>query len=448
MTSMPAAVSRPDSAIEAALVDEHRKTERTLNLFRIIIFGALGTVSVFSELRVFGRVPWPLLLMMAWVACAVLLHFTILRREFSLRLPWVLSATDVVLATVAALGMFRFFQETRPELAFHVLIQQPLLILVVASTAMVRFSWPLAVMAVGLAASGYTLISIIAGQVNPGTAMAVTSMLAFGTLLFYTTRRFKRIMTRIAVELRQIQEERTTSIRSIVSGVAHEMNTPLGALKSNLQITDKAVHIILNVLDSVEGNEIKGRNPKLAKAIAALMAVKSTSSAATDRLVAVVETLSNFTRLDEAETKSVDIREGIEVALALLASDMKEVELQMEMSEVPLLQCRPALLNQVFFNVLKNAVEALEGPGTITVRASMENDTIVVEFEDTGRGIPPSKLKTLFDVTFTNAGGRAKMGFGLLSSHAIVRDHRGALSVQSEAGKGTTVRIELPVPSI
>ena len=151
-------------------------------------------------------------------------------------------------------------------------------------------------------------------------------------------------------------------------------------------------------------------------------------------------------RLDEAEYQQVDIHEGINSTSTLLESRYKgRIEVTTDYGDLPEIRCFPGQLNQVFMNLLKNAVQAIEGVGTIHIQTSQKAKSIQVAFTDSGVGIGPEKLKKLFDFGFSQDNDRVKMGAGLASSMNIIKKHAGTITVKSEVGSGSTFTIEIPV---
>ncbi len=156
--------------------------------------------------------------------------------------------------------------------------------------------------------------------------------------------------------------------------------------------------------------------------------------------------LKNFARLDEAEFKLVDVHEGLESTLSLIAPQWKDrIRVIKQFGALPKIECYPNELNQVFMTLLLSASEAIEGEGTITVETATHNGEVSVTTADTGKGIPPDELEKIFDIGISQKGPQLRMHAGLANSYAIVERHRGNIKVESELGKGTTFRIRLPV---
>ena len=120
------------------------------------------------------------------------------------------------------------------------------------------------------------------------------------------------------------------------------------------------------------------------------------------------------------------------------------IAIERDYGELPRVDCRPNELNQVFMNLLVNAIQAIDGEGRITVRTRPNGDEVTVEIIDTGKGIPPEKQARIFDPGFTTKGVGVGTGLGLAIAHRIVQDHGGRIEVESAVGNGTTFRLRLP----
>ncbi|MFQ6115892.1 MAG: ATP-binding protein, partial [bacterium] len=252
-------------------------------------------------------------------------------------------------------------------------------------------------------------------------------------------------------ELKDTQEqlllkEKMAALGDLVAGVAHEINSPVGAVNSSTDVSRRCldkIEIILQQSDSLE--EIKNSR-ELPKAIKILKDNIEVTLTAGDRIATIVKSLTNFARLDEAEYQKVNIHEGIDSSLTLLASELKgRVSVIKEYGKIPRIECYPGQLNQVFINLLTNASHAIEDSGTITIKTFKKNNHIHVKISDTGKGIPNDKLSKLFHFGFSVGGSRVKMSSGLSTAYNIVQKHNGEIKVESRVGKGTTFSIILPI---
>ncbi len=249
-----------------------------------------------------------------------------------------------------------------------------------------------------------------------------------------------------AAQAQLIQSERMAAVGRLVAGVAHEVNTPLGAIQSNANVSQRVVEKIARALDSSHSIDELNSNRDLQRLLDTLKANNETTETAGRRISELVNRLKNFARLDEAEFQLVDVHEGLESTLSLIAPQLKDrIRIVTEFGVLPNTECYPNALNQVFVTLLLNASEAIEGEGTITVQTSTHNGEVSVTTADTGKGIPPDELGKIFDIGISQKGSHLRMHAGLANSHAIVQRHHGDIEVESELGKGTTFRIRLPV---
>ncbi|MGH7504422.1 MAG: sensor histidine kinase, partial [Longimicrobiales bacterium] len=166
---------------------------------------------------------------------------------------------------------------------------------------------------------------------------------------------------------------------------------------------------------------------------------------AVGRVMELVKGLRSFGRPDRADIAHVDLHEGIDAAVTLLRHEMRDrIDVIRDYGRVPEIECYPHQLNQVFMNLLLNAVQAIEGRGTITVRTRFADDAATVEIEDSGTGILEQDLSLIFEPGFTTRGERVGMGLGLLIARQVVDRHGGRITVSSVRGQGTTFTVRLP----
>lgn len=237
---------------------------------------------------------------------------------------------------------------------------------------------------------------------------------------------------------RLIQAEKMAVLGLLVAGVAHEINTPMGAIHSNNDIMYRAVNKIEKALGP-------SPHPEATRLLGILKDVCRNNEIATERIMHIVRGLKNFARLDEAERKSADIHEGIESTLMLLQYQLKtRIRIEKDFGDLPMIECHPNQLNQVFMNILVNSVQAIPNKGTIRIRTWKEDQAVKIAISDTGCGIPEEHLSKVFDPGFTTKGAEMGTGLGLSICHRIVRDHGGTIGVESSMA-GTTFTITLPV---
>ncbi|MFI5398822.1 MAG: ATP-binding protein [Candidatus Binatia bacterium] len=259
-------------------------------------------------------------------------------------------------------------------------------------------------------------------------------------------------LSRTLTELRDaqtqlVQSEKMAALGNLVAGVAHEINTPLGAVSSNTDLVSRALTKAKDVL--ADADQIERARSFLEKAIA----MAEVSQEACRRIGEIVRSLRNFSRLDEAEHKPADLHEGLDSTLTLITHLTKNrITVRREYGQLPHIPCHANQLNQVFLNVLVNAAQAIAGEGDITIRTRLEpaagsgsTAAAVVEISDTGCGITPDNLPKIFDPGFTTKGVGVGTGLGLAICYRIVASHRGRIEVESVRDQGTTFRIVLPI---
>ncbi|NIM19240.1 MAG: PAS domain S-box protein [Candidatus Latescibacteria bacterium] len=243
-----------------------------------------------------------------------------------------------------------------------------------------------------------------------------------------------------------VQSEKMAALGNLVAGVAHEINSPLGSIRANADVSSRALSMLRASINPGNLSESFARNPKIQQAMDVLTESTATTRVATGRIVEIVKSLRNFARLDEAERKRADLHEGINSTLTLLQHELKQrVKVAKHYGNLPQIECFPHQLNQVFMNVLMNASQAIGAEGTITITTKREGDWVVLTLSDTGRGIPAEDLDRIFDPGFTTKGVGVGTGLGLSISYRIVQDHGGSIRASSEIGKGTTFTIKLPI---
>ena len=243
-----------------------------------------------------------------------------------------------------------------------------------------------------------------------------------------------------------VQAEKMSSLGNLVAGVAHEINTPLGALRSNNDFFARSIKKIKEIVTDENAPAKMRENTELLKLFESIQKLNSVSETASERIVNIVNSLRRFARLDQAAKDKVDILEGLENTLALVHHELKDrITVVKDYGPIPKINCFPNQLNQVFMNILVNASQAIEDKGTITIRTITDNRNVIIEFSDTGRGMTAETIKRIFDPGFTTKGSGVGTGLGLSIVHQIIQDHRGKIDVESEPGKGATFRLTLPI---
>ena len=263
-------------------------------------------------------------------------------------------------------------------------------------------------------------------------------------------------LLRITEERRQMQDqlimqEKMASLGNLVAGVAHEINTPLGSLNSNSDTMGRMVTALKSSLKD-DGKHPqperanKERVDKTSRLLEQLRALADFNKTASQRMIAIVTSLRSFARLDRATEDQVDMHEGLETTLTLIENQLKDrVTVHKDYAATPRVRCYPSQLNQVYMNLLLNASQAIEGKGDIYLKTFATDDAVAVEITDTGAGISAENRSRVFDPGFTTKGVKVGTGLGLSIVQRIIDDHNGKIEVESQVGKGTTIRVFLPL---
>ena len=268
-------------------------------------------------------------------------------------------------------------------------------------------------------------------------AQAVTALKAQTEALQSTLEELQQ------AQMHLIQSEKMAVLGQFVAGIAHEVNTPLGAIVSNNATLTTCVSKLSETVSS-------GQAQLLFEAANHLLDI---NKLATDRIHSIVTNLRNFARLDESELKTVDLHEGIRSTLILLESSLpSNVTIATDFAEnLPQVECFPGLLNQVFMNFLVNAIHASEakpqGNIIIGTHYNAEAQQVEIRVQDNGTGISETNLKKIFDPGFTTKRGGVGTGLGLALCFKIVEKHHGRISVESVESEGSMFTVSLPIDS-
>jgi two-component system NtrC family sensor kinase len=242
------------------------------------------------------------------------------------------------------------------------------------------------------------------------------------------------------VQSKLIQSEKLASLGQLTAGVAHEINTPVGIIQS---CADLSKRLLERLRGSLADQDLSAECEKY---LAALADATEASSAAGRRIASIVSNLKKFTRLDTSEYQETDIHEGIESTLALLESQLPEsVVIDRQYGVVPKIHSHPAELNQVFMTLLQNAIDAIDGEGTITITTSSDGEHVYATVADNGPGIPREMLGDLFEIGFSAKDARVRMRVGLSTAYHIIKNHDGDITVECGKGGGAKFTITLPI---
>ncbi|MBF0486326.1 MAG: protein kinase [Candidatus Omnitrophica bacterium] len=261
-----------------------------------------------------------------------------------------------------------------------------------------------------------------------------------------------------------VQSAKMASVGQLAAGVAHEINNPTGFVLSNLEILKKYLANIQKMLmgyNLAEELLLKIPDPDAVRLAEDIFVLKKKnrwdyimsdlpgmveeSKAGALRIKRIVEDLRIFSHVDEEKLQLSNINEIIEAALSIVWNELRfKVETVKEYGDVPPILCYPQELNQVFVNLLINAVQSIADKGVITVRTYLNDKSVFVEVIDTGSGMPPEIIARLFEPFFTTKPIGQGTGLGLSVAYGIIQRHKGEIFAKSQPGAGSTLTVRLP----
>jgi signal transduction histidine kinase/ligand-binding sensor domain-containing protein len=264
-------------------------------------------------------------------------------------------------------------------------------------------------------------------------------------------------MTRLQqAQLQLVRQEKLASLGTLTAGIAHEINNPsnfahVGAYVLGNDLAELRDFLWQLAGDDVEPDVLRALQTRFDKLTQSLASV----SEGTTRIRDLVRDLRTFSRLDESDWKAVHVADSLQATINLVRTQYANlVEFRCALDANPEIECSPAQLNQVFMNLIVNACQAIaarepeiqaKAPGLLCIASRIEQDCLLLEFEDNGGGIPADIIERIFDPFFTTKTVGDGMGMGLAISHGIIEKHRGSIMVSSVEAVGSCFRIRLPL---
>jgi signal transduction histidine kinase len=265
-----------------------------------------------------------------------------------------------------------------------------------------------------------------------------------------------------------VQSEKMASLGQMVAGVAHEINTPLGYVRNNVEMAQGVFGQLRSVLSdhehlldlmAAEEPDENAIHQQLLKAGAASAELREANTLddtealfkdtlfGADQIKELVVNLRNFSRLDQARVAEVNLNDSLEQTLVIARNVLKDrVEIIRRFAEIPPVSCSPSQINQVFLNLISNAAQAIEhGEGRLLLRTESDGEQVHVSIQDNGKGIAQEHLEKIFDPFFTTKPIGQGTGLGLSISYQIVQSHGGSIRVASIVGKGSRFVVSLPI---
>lgn len=253
-----------------------------------------------------------------------------------------------------------------------------------------------------------------------------------------------------------VHSAKMISLGQLVAGVAHELNNPIGFISSNMthlrDYSEKLIHLVETAEKDPRALAAEKQEVEYDYIVQDLPKLITSCEEGARRTKDIVLGLRNFSRLEEAKLKEIDIHDSLDTTLNLLAGEIKNrIQIHKNYEPIPPVACYASQINQVFMNILSNALQAIEGTGHIWISTQVLRDTenkngkVQISIQDSGKGMPPETLEKIFDPFFTTKGVGQGTGLGLSISYGILQSHGGEIQVRSEVGVGTEFIIVIPV---
>lgn len=273
------------------------------------------------------------------------------------------------------------------------------------------------------------------------------------------TVRIDDITEYVGLEQTLTQNEKLAALGVLTAGVAHEINNPINFLSATIAPLKNNLQEMIDLLkgyseikseqgcySKLQEIEQKKKDMDLDLIITETLQLIDSIKEGANRTIAIVKDLKTFSRLDEDAMKKSDINAGIKSTLNLLKLQYKDrISIVTDYGDIPEVDCYPGKINQVFMNIISNAIDAIKGPGEIKIKTFQEKDQVVISIKDTGVGISEENKAKIFEPFFTTKEVGHGTGLGLSISFGIIRDHKGTIEVKSEVGRGSEFIIKIPI---
>jgi signal transduction histidine kinase len=256
-----------------------------------------------------------------------------------------------------------------------------------------------------------------------------------------------------------VDAEKMASLGQLTAGIAHEINNPINFVSGNINPLLRDIDDMIQILNRydkvVEDKNLEEQFKEIKRLkeevdyrflISEIKSLIEGIREGAVRTTEIVKGLRNFSRLDETEFKLSDIHEGLDSTLLILTNKLKKnIEVIKDYGNIPRIYCYPGQLNQVFMNILNNAIQAIHLEGKIWIKTSMDENYVFISIRDSGVGMSPEMQKRVFEPFFTTKEVGKGTGLGLSITYGIIEKHNGKISVISKVGKGSEFIISLPI---
>jgi len=261
-----------------------------------------------------------------------------------------------------------------------------------------------------------------------------------------------------------VESEKMASLGQLTAGIAHEINNPINFISGNISPLKRDIEELLSLLKQYDELIAEAQLVDIQNRIAKLKTEHEVDfvtqeieeliqgiEEGSNRTTEIIKGLRNFARLDEAMPKAYDIQVGLDSTLALLKHKTQHIEIVKEYGNIPEVYCLPGKLNQVFMNILTNAIQAMPDAGKIVIRTQIvspnpgQPERVHIQIQDQGQGIPDKIKNRIFEPFFTTKDVGVGTGLGLAIAKGIIDQHHGEIKIESSLGEGTLVHLFLPI---
>ena len=262
----------------------------------------------------------------------------------------------------------------------------------------------------------------------------------------------QQVKTIETAQLKLYESEKLASVGRLAAGIAHEINNPIGFIRSNLTSAQTYIGSLIKLDEAFKAKASTSylqqiwKEENLDFMQEDLTDILNESIDGVDRVAVIVKDLKSFSRINDVDEEDADINEIIRQTYHVTKSQLQDkLEVILDLGVIPAIFCHPAELGQVFLNLLLNAADAVHDKGKVRIKTRIREAKIYIEIRDTGCGISESDLPHIFDPFFTTKDVGQGIGLGLTVCLNIIKAHEGSLTVISKPEKGTIVTIILPI---
>jgi len=246
-----------------------------------------------------------------------------------------------------------------------------------------------------------------------------------------------------------VQSEKMASLGQLTAGIAHEINNPINFIASSCYALESDFEELTPYLatQGESSTSIQEENkPELGFLMKEIQQLINSIKRGVSRTQAIVSNLSSFSRKSDGKFELTNLHEGLDSAITILSSKIKGIiEVKKEYGKIPEVECQFLRINQVFLNLINNAIDAMKEGGDLVISTSQLGDQVMIKIKDNGVGIKSESLKRIFEPFYTTKEIGKGTGLGLSISYGIIQNHNGRIAVHSEEGKGTEFTVYLPI---